>query len=179
MLVRAATPADLPAIAAIYDAAAQESPATFDFADRGVPWWEEQLAAVANTPGRFLLVAAAGDAVAGFAKSGRFRDKAAYDTTCETSVYISADHRGRGAGNDLYRELLSLLDASGLRLAVAGITVPNEASERLHRAHGFTPVGTFTEVGVKFGRAWDVVWYQRRLAGAADLRPGTPGSPGA
>jgi phosphinothricin acetyltransferase len=169
VIVREATRADLPAAAAIYDAAALDTPATFDMRDYGLPWWEAQLAACAGTPGRFLLVAEDEGRVVGYAKSGKFRDKAAYDSTCETSVYVAADARGKGVGDALYRELLGRLDASGLRLAVGGITLPNEASERLHRAHGFTAVGTFNEVGVKFGRAWDVVWYQRPLAGAPAL----------
>ena len=116
-----------------------------------------------------MIVADDDGRVAGYAKTGQFRPKPAYDTTCETSVYVAAEDRGRGVGNALYTALLELLDASGLRLATAGITVPNEASERLHRAHGFMPVGTFEGVGVKFGQAWDVVWYQRPLKGAPPL----------
>lgn len=169
MVVRDANPEDLPAIAAIYAAAARDSPATFDFEGHDLAWWEAQLAACAGHPGRFLIVAEDGDTVAGYAKTGQFREKPAYDTTCETSVYVAAESRGRGVGNALYTDLLERLDASGLRLATAGITLPNEASERLHRAHGFSPVGTFNSVGVKFDQAWDVVWYQRPLKGAPPL----------
>jgi L-amino acid N-acyltransferase YncA len=167
--VRDARSADLPAIAAIYGAAADSTPATFDFSGQPPEWWQATLEACDQSAGRLLLVAVEGDTVLGFAKSGSFKEKRAYDTTCETSVYIDADHRGRGVGNALYRELLARLDASGLRLAVAGITQPNDASNRLHRAHGFTEVGTFSEVGVKLGRSWDVTWVQRPLRGAAPL----------
>lgn len=169
MVVRHASPEDLPAIAAIYSAAAENSSATFDFEGHDVEWWAAQLAACGGHPGRFLLVAEDDGRVTGYAKTGQFRDKPAYDTTCEVSVYVGADDRGRGVGNALYTDLLERLDASGLRLATAGITVPNEASERLHRAHGFTPVGTFEGVGVKFGQPWNVVWYQRPLQGAPPL----------
>jgi phosphinothricin acetyltransferase len=68
----------------------------------------------------------------------------------------------------LYDELLTRLEASPLRLAVAGIAEPNEASTRLHLGRGFTFVGTFTGVGTKFGRSWDVSWYQRPLDGLSD-----------
>src|SRR4029077_1822230 len=100
---------------------------------------------------------------AGYAKSGRFRDKPAYDSTCEVSVYVAESARGRGVGGALYGALLDRLDASRLRLAVGGVAEPNPASTRLHLASGFTPVGTFVGVGTKFGRQWDVTWYQRAL----------------
>jgi phosphinothricin acetyltransferase len=116
--------------------------------------------------GRFLIVAERDGEILGYAKSGQFKEKAAYDTTCETSVYVADGHRGEGVGDALYRELLARLDATGLRLAVAGVTEPNPASERLHLAHGFAEVGTFHGVGVKLGRAWDVRWYERPLRGA-------------
>jgi len=104
--------------------------------------------------------------VVGFAKSGQFKDRPAYDTTRETSAYVHADHRGKGVGNALYTELLRRLDATeGLRLAVGGVTQPNPASEALHAAHGFTVVGTFEDVGEKLGKAWSVRWYQRPLSG--------------
>jgi phosphinothricin acetyltransferase len=122
--------------------------------------------------GHWLLVAADGDEVLGYAKSGTHKDRRAYDVTVETSVYVADGSRGLRVGDALYRELLARLDASGLRLAVAGVAQPNEASERLHLAHGFREVGTFTGAGVKLGRAWDVRWYERPLRGAAPVPPG-------
>ena len=81
---------------------------------------------------------------------------------------MHADHRGKGVGNALYTELLRRLDANDdLLMAVAGVASPNPASEALHRAHGFTEVGTFDDVGVKFGKPWSVRWYQRPLSGGA------------
>ena len=165
-VVRDAVRRDLPAIAAIYAAAADDTPATFDLASPPLPWWEATLAGCDPVAGHFLIVAERGGEVAGYAKSGQFKEKAAYATTCETSVYVADGHRGARIGDALYRELLARLDASGLRLAVAGVTEPNPASERLHLAHGFTEVGTFRGVGVKLGRAWDVRWYQRPLRGS-------------
>ena len=87
-------------------------------------------------------------------------------------MYVDEEARGGRIGTALYRELFARLDASPLRLAVAGISEPNEASTALHRAFGFERVGTFTGVGVKFGRAIDVTWYQRALAGATPLTQG-------
>jgi phosphinothricin acetyltransferase len=164
--VRDAVRDDLPAIAAIYAAAAGTSAATFDLEGPPLAWWEATLAACDPAAGHVLLVAERGEEIVGYAKSGSFKEKAAYATTCETSVYVADGHRGEGVGDALYRELLARLDASSARLAVAGLTEPNPASERLHRAHGFTAVGTFHGVGVKLGRAWDVRWYERPLRSA-------------
>lgn len=165
--LRDAEYADLPAVEAIHAEAARSSAATFDEVGRPAAWWRATLESCDFEKGHLLLVAVSGDGtVLGYAKSGQFRDKAAYRTTCETSIYLGADHRGSGVGGALYRELFARLDRGPLRLAVAGVTQPNVASDRLHRALGFEEVGTFTGVGTKFGRPWDVRWYQRRLGGS-------------
>ena len=166
--VREARESDLEAVAGIYAAAAL-TPATFDLEGRPVQWWREVLAAADPAAGHLLLVAERDGEVAGYAKSGAFKVKPAYHTTVEISAYVHADHRGAGVGDALYTGLFERLDATPLRLAVAGVTRPNEASDRLHRRHGFTEVGTFHGVGVKLGRAWDVQWLERPLRGAADL----------
>jgi phosphinothricin acetyltransferase len=157
-----ATEEHLPAIAAIYARAAEESHVTFDVEGQPVEWW-------AGVIGQEeLLVALEDGEVLGFAKTGRFKDRPGYNSTRETSAYVHADHRRKGVGNALYSELLRRLDArDDLLMAVAGIAAPNPASEALHASHGFTPVGTFEDAGMKFGKAWSVRWYQRRLSGGA------------
>jgi phosphinothricin acetyltransferase len=156
-----------PAIAAIYARAAETSPATFDLEGKPEAWWREEIARADVAKGHMTLVALdAGDEVLGYAKSGIYMERPAYDTTCLVSVYVAEGGRGHGVGGALYDELLARLDATpGVKLAVAGIAEPNEASIRLHVRKGFTYVGTFTGVGTKFGREWDVSWYQRPLSG--------------
>ena len=151
-------------IAAIYAEVVRTSPATFDIEPPDMDHWRATLAAAGPTAGHFLLVALDRDHVVGYAKSGRHKERAAYNSTCETSAYVADEARGRGIGTALYARLFELLDASPLRLAVAGITQPNEASTALHLAFGFELVGTFEGVGVKFGKPWSVTWYQRPLA---------------
>lgn len=163
-----ATPDHLEQVAAIYAEVVRTSPATFDIEPPTIERWRETLAGSDPAAGRYLLVALDGDRVLGYAKSGPHKDRAAYDSTCETSAYVAGDARGRGIGTALYSRLFELLDASPLRLAVAGITEPNEASTALHRAFGFQRVGTFEGVGVKFGKPWSVTWYQRPLEANAE-----------
>ncbi|MFL5870342.1 MAG: GNAT family N-acetyltransferase [Solirubrobacterales bacterium] len=159
-----ATPEHLDAIAAIYAEVVRTSPATFDIEPPSIDRWRELLGSTDPDAGHHLIVALDDDGwVLGYAKSGPFMERAAYNSTCLTSVYVAADGRGRGVGTALYARLFELLDASPLRLATAGITEPNEASTALHRAFGFELVGTFDGVGVKFGRPWSVTWYQRPL----------------
>jgi phosphinothricin acetyltransferase len=110
-----------------------------------------------------LIVAADGDAIVGYATSGKFREKPAYLTSVETTVYVRPDHHGRGIGTRLYAALFTALAHEDLHRAFAGIVLPNPASEALHARFGFRPVGLFREVGRKFGRYWDVQWLERPL----------------
>jgi phosphinothricin acetyltransferase len=154
----------VPGIAAIYAHAATTSAATFDLEGKPEEWWREEIAGADARLGHMTLVALGpGDEVLGYAKSSRHMERPAYDTTCQTSAYVAEIARGKGVAGALYDELLARLEATPLRLAVAGIAEPNEASTRLHLSRGFTRVGTFTGVGTKFGRTWDVTWYERPL----------------
>ena len=100
----------------------------------------------------------------GYAKSGTHRSRPAYDSTVEVSVYVARQAQRGGVGGALYDDLLSRLDRlPKLQLAVAGMTEPNEASRRLHESRGFAYVGTFHGIGTKFGRGWDVTWFERSL----------------
>lgn len=147
--VRAAVPADLEAVAAIYDHEVLHSIATFDTAPQGVALWEPRLS---PGPGLHLLVAVDGDLVVGYAYSARYRPRPAYEQTREVSVYLDASARGRGVGRLLYDELLPRLAADGIHTALAVIAQPNDASDALHAACGFERIGLLPEVGHKFGR---------------------------
>ncbi len=161
IVVRDAHPADLPAMAAIYDEQVRTSLATFDTEPRGAAYLGEKLAAVDE--GNVVLVAcAATDELLGYAFSGPFRPRPAYAGTKEVSVYLAEPARGRGLGRTLYAALLARLDAApGVHTQVAVVALPNDASVALHVASGFERVGVLREVGHKFGRYVDTAWYQR------------------
>ena len=170
-MIRAATPADARAIAAIYAHYVEHTAITFDFVAPPAASWERRLAAADAGRAHPWLVAEEDRAVAGYAYAGPFRDRPAYDRTAETTVYLRPDAGGRGLGRALYAALLDALASDGFHLAVAGMTLPNPASQGLHRALGFRSVGIFEQVGHKFGRWWDVEFLQLRLAPASGSAP--------
>jgi phosphinothricin acetyltransferase len=158
--VREATPADIRAMAAIYDEQVRTSVATFDTEERGTAYLTEKLAA--SGPGDVVLVACRGDEVLGYAFSGPFRPRPAYAGTKEVSVYVAAHGRGQGVAKLLYAALLARLDAEpSVHTELAVVALPNEASERLHASFGFERVGVLREVGHKFGAYVDTAWWQR------------------
>lgn len=101
--------------------------------------------------------------ILGYATSSGFRPKPAYATSVEVSVYLAPGAGGRGVGTLLYEALFRALAGEDLHRAYAGVAQPNEASVRLHERFGFRHVGTYREVGRKFGRYWDVAWYEKDL----------------
>jgi phosphinothricin acetyltransferase len=115
--------------------------------------------------GRHQCFVADRDGVAiGWASSGKFKDRAAYDTSVETSVYLAPGEGGKGLGRLLYGTLFDALAKEDVHRCFGGIALPNEASIGIHLAMGFRDVGTYTEVGRKFSRFWDVAWYEKAMA---------------
>ncbi|MBC7834422.1 MAG: N-acetyltransferase [Phycisphaerales bacterium] len=120
--------------------------------------WEKS----ASTHPYLVLLDGAGS-VLGYAKSGTWRDRAAYNHTAEVGIYLRPDLHGRGHGRRLYERLITACRDRGFRTLVGGVALPNEPSQRLHAACGFSLVGIFREVGRKFDRWHDVAWYQLML----------------
>src|SRR5581483_1354815 len=115
--------------------------------------------------------------VAGFAYAGAHRARAAYRWAVEVSVYVHADHRRKGVGRQLYGTLMPLLARQGLMVALAGITLPNDASVALHEAVGFRPIGVYRGIGFKAGAWRDVGWWQLHLNDPIPTPPPEPGPP--
>ncbi|MEU8860894.1 GNAT family N-acetyltransferase [Streptomyces umbrinus] len=163
--VRPGVESDLDALTDIYNHYVRETPITFDTTTftpvERRPWL---LSHPEDGPHR-LMVATAGDSqqILGYATSSAFRPKPAYETSVEVTIYLAPDAGGRGVGTLLYKALFAALADEDLHRAYAGIAQPNEASVRLHERFGFRYVGTYREVGRKFGRYWDVAWYEKEL----------------
>jgi phosphinothricin acetyltransferase len=161
MAIRHAQITDVPSLLEIYNYYIVNTHITFDVEphtlDQRLAWF----AAFGNAGRYQCLVAERGGAVIGWASSAPFKERAAYQSSVETSVYLSPQDVGQGIGLRLYNALLARLEQEDVHRAYGGISQPNEASVRLHERVGFTPVGTYREVGRKFGRFWDVAIYER------------------
>ncbi|MFD8525124.1 GNAT family N-acetyltransferase [Streptomyces capillispiralis] len=163
--VRPGGEGDLTALTDLYNHSVRETAITcdtvpFTLAERR-PWL---LSHPVDGPHR-LMVATGADPrrILGYATSNPFRPKPAYATSVETTVYVAPDAGRRGIGTLLYQALFDALADEDLHRAYAGIAQPNAASTRLHERFGFRHVGTYREVGRKFGRWWDVAWYEKPL----------------
>ena len=163
-IVRPGAESDLPVLTGIYNHFVEHTVATFDVEPFGVDARRDWFAHYDATGPHRLLVAEVDGRVVGYATSGPFRLKPAYARTVETTVYLDPTATGRGVGSLLYGELIDVVTAEGMHRAYAGVALPNDVSEALHRRFGFRDVGTFTEVGWKQGRWVDVRWYERSLA---------------
>ncbi len=161
ILVRPASRSDLPRLTEIYNYFVVNTPITFDVepytVERRAAWFEQ----FALTGRHRLLVAEDDGLVVGYAGTTRFRPKAAYDTTVETTIYCSLETAGQGIGSRLYAALFDAIASEDINRIVAGYTLPNPASQALHARFGFKPIGIYSEVGRKFGRYWDVAWMER------------------
>jgi len=161
--IRPATLSDLPALTEIYNHYIAHTTITFDLQpfepDDRRAWFDDH-----SSTGRHRLLVAEeeGSGVLGYATTSRWRPKAAYDTTVESSVYCRPDAVGRGIGGALYSALFESIGEEDVHRIVAGISQPNPASVALHLRFGFRQVGTFSSVGRKFGRYWDVAWFERK-----------------
>ncbi|MFE5627814.1 GNAT family N-acetyltransferase [Streptomyces sp. NPDC056470] len=167
--VRPGTEGDLAPLTELYNHYVRETAITFDTEpftpERRLPWLRSY---PEDGPHRLLVAhddrKGTESRILGYATSSAFRPKPAYSTSVEVSVYLSPDAAGRGIGTLLYERLFEALATEDVHRAYAGIALPNEPSVRLHTRFGFRHIGTYGEVGRKFGRYWDVAWYERPLA---------------
>jgi phosphinothricin acetyltransferase len=162
-VIRPASEDDLEAINNIYNHYVAETHVTFDDEPMSMEARREWFTHYAPSGRHRVLVAMDDGQVAGYATSSRFRPKPGYLTSVETSIYLAADAVGRGTGSKLYAALFEALEGEDLHRAYAGIALPNPASVALHERFGFKRVAHFSEQGRKFGRYWDVDWFEKPL----------------
>jgi L-amino acid N-acyltransferase len=160
--VRLAQLGDAEAIRQIYNLEVTTSTVTFDLVPRSVREQEAWLSA--RSGAHAVLVAVEDGEVVGFGSLSPWRDRPAYSTTVEDSVYVRRDRQGAGIGRAVLDELVTTATAHGFHACIARIVGGHEASIALHLACGFEIVGTEREVGRKFGRWLDVVLMEKLLA---------------
>ena len=163
--IRPAEQQDLPELVRIYNHYVTKTHVTFDTKaftmDQRRPWFDDFSP---SGPHR-LLVAELAQKPIGYASSSDFRRKSAYDQSVETTIYLDPDFIGRGIGKLLYGTILDLIRSEkSVHRAYGGVALPNPTSIALHERFGFRLVGTFREVGFKFGKYWDVSWYENDVS---------------
>ena len=160
-VIRSASIDDALAIQSIYAPIVTATAISFEEVPPSV---QEIAARIENTLRSFpYLVAETNGEVIGFAYASQHRARAAYRWSAEVTVYVAERARGLGVGRALYGALLPKLSEAGFHAAFAGVALPNPPSIALHKSMGFEFVGTFREIGYKFGRWHDVAWWQRLL----------------
>lgn len=157
--IRFATEQDAPALLSIYTPYVKDTVITFEY---DVPSIEEFARRIREITAFYpWLVWEQNGRIVGYAYAHRHKERAAYQWGCELSVYLSPDARGQGIGTALYQALIQILALQNVYNLYACITLPNEASQRLHKAMGFTFAGTWHHTGYKLGAWHDVGWYEK------------------
>jgi len=169
--IRHLVSADATAVLRIYAPFIENSAITFEYEIPAEDEFRERITRIAAAYP--FLVAEHQGAIVGYAYAGRFRERAAYQWCCESSVYVDPAYLRRGIARSLYRELFKLLQAQGMRNVYAVITLPNPESVALHTAFGFTEAGLFRKAGYKHEQWHDVLFMEKFLA-AHDLQPAPP-----
>lgn len=159
--IRRAVLADLDAMTEIYNEAILTTTATFDLEPRTR---EEQLKWFDSHDDRHpILVAESDGQVVGWASLKRWNVRRAYEETVESSFYVKAEHRGKGIGRSLKQAIINEACRLGFHTLIAGVADGSDASLHLNKSFGFEVVGTFQEVGWKFGKLLDVTYLQKFL----------------
>jgi phosphinothricin acetyltransferase len=161
LTIRRATVADIDAITEIYNEAILTTTATFDLEPKSredrLQWFEE------HDDRHPILVAERDGRVVGWASLNVWNRRGGYADTAETSFYVKAEHRGQGVGRQLKEAIIDEARRLKFHTLIAGAATGSDASLHLNQAFGFEIVGTFQEVGYKFGQWLDVTYLQKRL----------------
>jgi phosphinothricin acetyltransferase len=165
--IRVATDDDAAAVAAVYAPYVEETGISFEYEVPSVSEMGDRIRAA-----HLWLVAEQAGRMVGYAYAGAFAARAAYQWSCELSVYIEQGSHRLGVGRTLIGEIISRVRELGYVSAFAGIALPNAGSSGLFESFGFERVATYRNVGYKLGTWYDVGWWQLALN-----EPGTPPSP--
>jgi phosphinothricin acetyltransferase len=170
-IIRIATTNDAPAISEIYAPAVLEKVTSFELVPPGAAEFASRMDRVMkNYP---WIVCESGREVIGYAYASTHNERAAYRWSVDVAVYVDGRAHRRGVGTALYAALFDILAFQGIRNVYAGITLPNPASEGMHRRAGFAEVGVYHHVGYKFGAWHDVAWFERAIL-PAEKDPAEP-----
>ena len=170
--LRIATKEDGAALAAIYAYYVENTAITFEYV---APTAEEFGERITHKLEKYpYIIAEENGRAVGYAYADMYRERAAFNWSCELSVYVDKSETGKGAGRRLYNALIELLRVQGFTSVVASITYPNDPSVALHEKMGFTHLGTMHNIGFKFGRWLDLMWFEKRISDVSAPTPIIP-----
>lgn len=158
-MIRQATAADAEAIAEIYNYYVTDTIVTFE-EEPVLPSEIARRIDQVQKAGLPWLVADENGVIIGYAYATPWKERIGYRFSVETTVYLNKDYTGRGVGTELYAELFKLLEEGGVKSAVGGVALPNDASVALHEKLGMRKVAEFQRIGVKFGQWINVGYWQ-------------------
>lgn len=161
-MIRAALPADAPAIAGFWNPFIRDTAVTFNPVEKT----PDDIAAMITdrqAAGHGFLVAELNGQVVGFATYSQFRSGAGYARSMEHTIILSPAAKGTGLGRALMVALEDHARAGGAHCLIAGVSAENPAGRAFHAAIGFTEIATLPQVGHKFGRYMDLVLMQKFL----------------
>lgn len=160
-MIRPARPTDVPGILDIYRPYILKTAYTFEY---DVPTLEEfELRFQQITAQYPWLVWEEDGQILGYAYASSFQPRAAYQWGADLSIYLRPEAQGNGIGTALYRELERRMTDLGYYILYTAVTSANEGSCRFHEAMGYKQIGVFPKTGMKFGRWYDIIWYEKRL----------------
>ncbi len=149
---------DAEAITTIYNFYVLNSIATLEEHVVSVDYYKDKIETVTQ---KFpWLVFEYNNEIIGYAYASSWNTRSSYSKTVETSVYVKDDCELKGIGTILYKALIDTLKNQGFCALIGGISMPNEASVKLHEKFGFEKVGHFKQVGYKFNKWVDVGYWQ-------------------
>ncbi len=159
-MIRIAERKDILALLEIYNYEVRNGVATLDINEKNSEQWTEWFNKhnIKNHP---LIVMEEEGKIKGYASLSSYREKEAYASTVELSIYVHPDFRGQGVGAALMKEILEMAkNDCTIHTVVSVITSGNAVSEKLHDKFGFTFCGKIKEAGIKHGKFVDISNYQ-------------------
>ncbi len=165
-MIRVVRNKDIPQICAIYNYYIDNTTHTFEEEPVSLVEMAKRVSTITGSLPWYVYED--GGQVLGYAYAAKWKERAAYRHTVESTVYVEKNAIGRGIGEKLYRSLLAELKSREKHAVLAGIALPNERSRRLHARLGFKKVGRLREVGYKCNRWVDVEYWEMLFTGRGD-----------
>lgn len=163
--VNPVTDRDLPELIRIYNYYVLNSTATFDETPLTEVEMKQVLLLTNNSErNRYRAFTIKNqNLICGYAIISKHHLRSAYSKTANVAVYIAPEFVGQGFGGIALDFIESWAAQHQFHVLIAIICAENESSIALFSKKGYFKCAHLKEVGIKFGRILDVVYYQKIL----------------